>query len=319
MRWWSIAGVIVIVLNIVAGAYLATTIRRYVSTAQIAPVSQQQLATTDVTAVALLARSFGGTVISAMNTLVEETQPASSPSSTAGVSPDPSSPVTGLSTGGQQTSTSLTAGRAYQSSNWSGYVATGSSYTSVSGSWTVPSPSPTSRRTYSADAAWIGIGGVSSSDLIQTGTTDLVSPNGTISVVAFYELLPSDARYITSLNVSPGDVMTASIQETSNGVWNISLTDTTTGQAYTNTVNYNSSHSTAEWIQEAPSLSSGGIFPLDDFGTINFTGASATAAGKNTSIASLATATMTMTNSSGYVIASPSALSGTGFSVTYQG
>src|ERR1041385_7576167 len=47
--------------------------------------------------------------------------------------------------------------------NWAGYVASGGTYTGVSGSWVVPSVSdPTGE---SADATWVGIGGVGSDDL----------------------------------------------------------------------------------------------------------------------------------------------------------
>src|SRR5580692_4075887 len=42
--------------------------------------------------------------------------------------------------------------------NWSGYVATDGTYTSVSGSWTVPTVTNASGDV--ADATWVGIGGV---------------------------------------------------------------------------------------------------------------------------------------------------------------
>src|SRR5438067_6974472 len=48
------------------------------------------------------------------------------------------------------------------SQNWSGYAATGGTFTSVSGTWIVPSVSVT---TAGADATWVGIGGATSTDL----------------------------------------------------------------------------------------------------------------------------------------------------------
>src|SRR6185503_10225868 len=58
------------------------------------------------------------------------------------------------------------------STNWSGYAATGGTYTSVTGTWTVPTVSAT---TAGADATWVGIGGINSTDLIQAGTEATVS------------------------------------------------------------------------------------------------------------------------------------------------
>src|SRR2546427_4217339 len=52
------------------------------------------------------------------------------------------------------------------SSNWSGYAASGGTFTSVTATWTVPTVSATSP---GADATWVGIGGLESQDLIQAG------------------------------------------------------------------------------------------------------------------------------------------------------
>ena len=55
------------------------------------------------------------------------------------------------------------------STNWSGQILTGNTYTGVSGQWSVPAVVPSGSNEYSA--SWIGIDGTSSSSLIQTGTT----------------------------------------------------------------------------------------------------------------------------------------------------
>ena len=49
------------------------------------------------------------------------------------------------------------------------------------------------------------------------------------------------------------------------------LANNTTGQTYDTTQTYTSSHSSAEWVEEAPSGGRGGVLPLDNFGTIQFT------------------------------------------------
>src|SRR5207245_6035126 len=57
------------------------------------------------------------------------------------------------------------------SRNWSGYVASGGTFTAVSATWTVPTVSAsTSGTSARADATWVGIGGATSTDLVPAGT-----------------------------------------------------------------------------------------------------------------------------------------------------
>jgi hypothetical protein len=77
------------------------------------------------------------------------------------------------------------------------------------------------------------------------------------------------------LVVHAGDSISVSIQEQSPDVWQVSLTNNTTGQNYQVGAQYRSSHSSAEWIEEAPSAGRGGILPLDAFGVVTFSDASA--------------------------------------------
>ena len=65
-------------------------------------------------------------------------------------------PATSSSTSTTKTTTN------YKSTNWSGYMASGSVFKDVSGSWVIPSATSTSTTADSYDAAWIGIGGVTS-------------------------------------------------------------------------------------------------------------------------------------------------------------
>src|SRR5205807_5356173 len=60
------------------------------------------------------------------------------------------------------------------SHNWSGYAATSGTYTGVTGTWTVPAPGINSAP--GVGATWVGIGGVSSHDLIPAGTQDVAAP-----------------------------------------------------------------------------------------------------------------------------------------------
>jgi len=232
-------------------------------------------------------------------------------SSVDSLKPSPSSGASTTSTtSGPATTTS------YTSTNWSGYLATAGSFSVVSGSWYVPQVTGNSSTT-TADATWVGIGGVSSSDLIQVGTYNTVDASGKVTSAIFYELLPAAAQIVTGLTVSPGDLIHASLSG-SGGSWTITATDVTTNQTFRTVVGYASTLSSAEWIQEDPSYVSGQLVPLDNFGTVNISGGSVTKNGVVMSLASAGVSPITLVTSSGQVLASPSGLTpdGAGFSVT---
>lgn len=198
------------------------------------------------------------------------------------------------------------------SSNWAGYVATGGSFTSVTGTWTVPSVSASSA---GADATWVGIGGERTSDLIQAGTQAVVS-GGSVEYGAWIETLPQSTRSVP-LTVSAGDSITVTLSETSSGLWSIAMKNNTTAQTYQTTVRYASSRSSAEWIEEAPSTGRS-IVPLDDFGTVRFTQAGAVRDGTHVTLSGAGATAVTLSGGTGQALATPSAISsdGTGFTVT---
>jgi hypothetical protein len=198
--------------------------------------------------------------------------------------------------------------------NWSGYVASSGTFTSVGASWAIPEAS-SSNSQLSADATWVGIGGLSSHDLIQAGTQN-VFQNGTLTTEAWYELLP-DVLTPISLTVHQGDQMTVSIAQQSSGQWRISFVDSTTGQNYQTVVSYNSLLSSAEWIQEMPSAETG-LVPLDNFGTLSFTNGYAVQNGTQVNINNSGAQPITMIASNNQAFASPSALGsdGASFSIT---
>jgi len=201
------------------------------------------------------------------------------------------------------------------STNWSGYAAGGGTYTAVSGTWTVPQPEAAG--TFGADATWVGIGGLSSRDLIQAGTQAVNSPSGHVTYEAWIETLPQAAQQVP-LVVNPGDKVTVSLKLLSDTTWSISLADTTTGQNYQTTVQYTSTRSSAEWIEEAPSAGRGGAVPLDNFGTVAFTNGSAVKDGQTQTIAQTGAQAITMVGAGRQALAEPSALGadGASFSVT---
>jgi hypothetical protein len=189
------------------------------------------------------------------------------------------------------------------SSNWSGYVvggaasdsSTGSAerFRSVSGSWVQPTARCTGSGSYSA--FWVGLGGsgsgsgssdsggapgsVQSGALEQVGTEADCTSGGGVSYFAWYELVPA-APVKLGLTIHAGDRVSSRVSVAGTSV-TVSLTDDTTGRAVTRSLTMdNPDTSTAEWIAEAPSScdQGGGCspLPLADFGTVTFSGASAT-------------------------------------------
>jgi hypothetical protein len=197
------------------------------------------------------------------------------------------------------------------SSNWSGYVASGGTFTSVTGSWIVPT---VSTATSGADATWVGIGGLTSRDLIQAGTQAMVDGRGTVEYSSWIEMLPQSSRTVP-LSVTAGDSVTVTITQKTGNDWLIAMKNNTTGDTYNITVQYSSSNSSAEWVQEAPSVGRG-IVALDRFGTLQFTGGGAVRDGKSMSLAALGARAITMINGSGQVLAQPSTLASDGSSFT---
>jgi hypothetical protein len=195
------------------------------------------------------------------------------------------------------------------SENWAGYAAQGSDFSEVSGSWVIPTVQP--GKTLATDAAWVGIGGVSSQDLIQSGTQE-ITINGQVQYQAWTEVLPAVSKPL-NINVHPGDAISVDIAETSVNKWRITFANVTSGQIATKDLSYTSSRSSAEWIEEAPS-DSNGVLPLDNFGSITFSNASALHNGKQQSIAATKAKLISLVDENGLALANTSALNSDGFS-----
>jgi hypothetical protein len=202
------------------------------------------------------------------------------------------------------------------SSNWSGYAATSSTtqFTGVSSSWVQPAGKCTSGNQYAA--FWVGLDGYSSSTVEQTGS-EVDCSGRTPHYYGWYEMYPG-ASSDYSNPVSPGDHFTASVTYTGSNQFVLVLSDTTKGWTQTQTqMLAGAARSSAEVIAEAPCCTArGGILPLTNFGTVNFTGAKAatTASPTAASLATFNPVEITMPD------VSVSSLSTAGnFSVTYTG
>jgi len=162
-----------------------------------------------------------------------------------------------------------------ESTNWSGYAATGSNgaFKSVSASWTQPTATCSGGRRSSDEYAafWVGLDGYNSSSVEQTGT-DSDCDGRTPDYYGWYEMYPADPVYYTN-TVEPGDSVSASVTFSGTDTYTLVLKDNTRGWTQTQTISESGfDRSSAEVITEAPCCTaSGGILPLADFGTINYT------------------------------------------------
>jgi peptidase A4-like protein len=197
------------------------------------------------------------------------------------------------------------------SRNWSGYVASGGTFTAVSGMWTVPN---VSAGTSGMDATWIGIGGVDATDLIQAGTQATVE-SGQVVYSAIWETLPQAAQFVP-LTIKAGDQMSVSITQQDSGAWQISIKDATSGQSWAKSVTYSSSLSSAEWIEEAPATGRFTILPLDSFGSVTFSSATTVENGQTRTIAQANAEPITMNNGTGQALAQASNIDASGTSFT---
>jgi hypothetical protein len=168
------------------------------------------------------------------------------------------------------------SGGTADSLNWAGYAVTpGSGITAVSSTITVPSAGELPP---GFSASWAGIGGYSTSDLIQAGVSENSAVGGALlggQYNAWYEILPASETPISgcggnvpSCAVNPGDKISVNITNAGGDTWDISLSDAG-NWSWSKSLTYASSESSAEWIQEAPSLAGVQTIPAPD-GTVSF-------------------------------------------------
>jgi len=153
------------------------------------------------------------------------------------------------------------------STNWAGYAATSTKYTSVTSTWREPSASCGSATTYAS--FWTGLDGYGSSSVEQTGTL-VYCYGGVAYQYAWYEMYPAAPVYY-NVAIAAGDSMNATVTSTATGNFSLILTDYTRGwRATTTATNASLARASAEVIAEAPS-SSTGVLPLANFGSVTFT------------------------------------------------
>ena len=153
--------------------------------------------------------------------------------------------------------------------NWCGYAARGSRWTSVTATWTQPTPQVNGTSTYEWSCFWVGLDGDFSQTVEQIGT-DAYTADGSVFYEAWYEMYPANSVVIP-VAVHADDELTATVTTNSAGGYTLTLTDDTTGVSYTTTQAGPTQPASAEVIAEDPGPL-GNPVPLADFGTVQFTG-----------------------------------------------
>ncbi len=160
------------------------------------------------------------------------------------------------------------AGTSGASTNWSGYAATGATFTAAKATWRQPPAdcSALAQGEVTLAGFWVGLDGYSSATVEQIGTqTDCEGP--TPVYYAWFELFPQRLRLLSAAShpLHAGDLIHAEVTQN-----RLRLQDVTAG--WTELTPFSSatlSFSSAEWVAESPSGS------LTDFGSISLTSATA--------------------------------------------
>lgn len=149
--------------------------------------------------------------------------------------------------------------------NWSGYVASGTSFTLIKGSYTEETPTSSQPCSNNGITQWVGLGGFNTINILaQDGTFNdpyqsTVPPHG-----AFSEVLPAGPVYMHFF-AYVGDQIAASVQRYSTG-FEFIVADNTSGFSYgyfETTSSYDGS--SAEAILERPSLNPTTLLNLTQF------------------------------------------------------
>jgi hypothetical protein len=234
------------------------------------------------------------------------------------------------------------SGNCLGSYNWAGYAVASADWktTKVVADWTVPtitgstaSTCPDAQKTWDSNSVWIGIDGLFSPSVEQTGTSSDCF-YGQTSYYAWYEFYPAGS-VVSSNTVSPGDHISATVTYMGNNTkgyptFKTTLDDLTAGWTFSSpkTAAPDALMNSAEWIDESPYYE--GFLGLTHVGSVAFSYAKATIGGVTAVIGSWPAGDIYWLNSVdynwpydevlAYTKAVPGALNsaGNGFKVTWE-
>ena len=148
--------------------------------------------------------------------------------------------------------------------NWSGYVAGApvkSSFahpyfTSVTGTWTVPTADCAHAKGEASSTVWVGLGGYATRDQEEVGTDSNCTATGKRVYYAWFELVPYlsyQAFPNITDKVSPGDTITGLVKILSPTLVELRVQNRTRGWIFMRKITFSSQDSsTADWVVEAP-------------------------------------------------------------------
>ena len=186
------------------------------------------------------------------------------------VSPPQSEPPTASSS---PKATDIRPAKVIKSSNWSGYGLRTEQYVSVSAEWTQPAVDCSAGNDANA-SFWVGLDGVKSHSVEQTGTSADCRAGRTVPVYyAWYEMFPEPMRRAPVL-VRAGDHFSALVQGLSAQKYELTLKNLTTGQSFSTSASRSGTWpSSAEWVVEPAAFckSTCTTSVLAQFGDVTFT------------------------------------------------
>lgn len=215
----------------------------------------------------------------------------------------------------------------YLGNAWAGAGGKTGNWTSIVGSWTVPTVSqpsePLGKQHGWNSSSWLGLDGFFvSDDVLQAGVGQIYYPQTGATYFAWYEwFAPAEAGSppyifevgISNMPVKPGDLMSCAVQYVGTAAGSVSLANGTTGVHFSITLApppgaaFNGS--SYEWIMEAPDGGEPNV-SLPAFTPVVFT--SAAACGPDNAYANPATGdTMNIEGASGQVLTSVTVGTGT--------
>jgi len=177
------------------------------------------------------------------------TAPATTPAPTA----TPSQTQLPSRSGGPE-GTALKPSQVMKSSNWAGYGLITGAFVGVSGEWTQPEIDCSAGRETNA-SFWVGLDGVTSHSVQQTGTSaDCSAGIDAPEYFAWYEMYPVPMRK-APLEVHPGDHFRAKVHGLSAERFELTLENLTTGQTFTTSAGrFGEWPTSVEWIVEPAAM-----------------------------------------------------------------
>ena len=195
-------------------------------------------------------------------------------------------------------------------SYWAGYVACGSSYASVSATWTQPQVSCTSNGTV---GFWVGLDGHGETPIEQTGI-NVSCATGTPQYTGFWESSATSPAINYNEPVYPGDTIVANVLYQGNDTYSLQLTDSTRDWVEITPLDSVAPNSSAEVIAEA-TTENGVVTPLPNFTAIQFRQVTI----DDVSLSSALAQPTSLVNGNGQDLAYPADLTGNGFTDFYAG